>query len=63
MFNLGIKGLEQARIVGGVEVEDHKYPFVVPLKTYTDQFYCGGTIIDDLHVVTAAHCEVDVLVV
>jgi len=37
-------------IIGGAPVEPGRYPWQVDLKT------CGGTIVDSLHVVTAAHC-------
>ncbi|CAF4006284.1 unnamed protein product [Adineta steineri] len=42
------------RIVGGVEAVPHSWPWTVSLQS-RDHF-CGGTLIDNRHVVTAAHC-------
>ncbi|XP_066973090.1 trypsin-1-like [Macrobrachium rosenbergii] len=48
----------QPRIVGGQEVTpEHKYPWLTSI--YTDSgntFICGGSLIDDRHILTAAHC-------
>lgn len=46
------------RIVGGMEVSPaHKYPWQVGLKNnYNDKYWCGGTIINNQYVMTAAHC-------
>merc|ERR1719402_583955 len=46
------------RIVGGVETEENEYPWQVAL-TVDDpmtRLYCGGSLIDDRTVLTAAHC-------
>ncbi|RWS24025.1 cocoonase-like protein, partial [Leptotrombidium deliense] len=45
-------------IIGGTEVPDHKYPWMTYLVTrICGQYYgCGGSIIDERHVLTAAHC-------
>ncbi|CAF4469514.1 unnamed protein product [Rotaria socialis] len=42
------------RIVGGVEAVPHSWPWIVSLQI-RDHF-CGGTLIDTRHVLTAAHC-------
>mgnify|MGYP003729833353 CR=1 FL=1 len=42
------------RIVGGLEAIKHSWPWVV--RIYFGYTGCGGTIIDDNTVVTAAHC-------
>ncbi|UJR25226.1 hypothetical protein I4U23_006578 [Adineta vaga] len=42
------------RIVGGVEAIPHSWPWIVSLRI-RDHF-CGGTLIDSRHVLTAAHC-------
>ena len=54
----------QAQVVGGTAVPDGKYPFVAALlderrpgDDYDEQF-CGGTLIDQDSVLTAAHCVV-----
>jgi len=46
------------RIIGGSETVPHRYPWMVALvqpNQPTRQF-CGGTLISDRHVLTAAHC-------
>jgi len=46
------------RIVGGTEVKPaNKYPWHVALKkSWETKYWCGGTIINDRYVLTAAHC-------
>lgn len=46
------------RIAGGVETYPHEYPWMVAL--YLDQHRCGGAIISNRHIMTAAHCVDDV---
>ena len=50
----GIK--RQGRIVGGSDVSDSdKYPWMVGLSR-SGKFYCGGSLISNSWVLTAAHC-------
>ncbi|CAF1141948.1 unnamed protein product [Rotaria sordida] len=42
------------RIVGGVEATAHSWPWIVSLQS--GGHFCGGTLIDNRHVLTAAHC-------
>ncbi|GAV06684.1 hypothetical protein RvY_16631 [Ramazzottius varieornatus] len=47
------------RIVGGQEARPHAWPYVVHVRRkFEGRFYgfCGGTLISNLYVVTAAHC-------
>ena len=46
------------RIVGGIEANRNSWPWIVRLNVQIDNsFYlCGGTIIDDQTILTAAHC-------
>ncbi|MGE4319799.1 MAG: serine protease [Deferribacterales bacterium] len=53
-----------ARIIGGLEVSTGSLPFVVALLNTTgsteyDQQFCGGTLITNTWVMTAAHCVDD----
>merc|ERR1711962_518377 len=53
----GIKGGTQSdRIVGGQEAEQHEYPWQVGLVSRNGKTpWCGGTLISDRHIMTAAH--------
>merc|ERR1712027_242517 len=45
------------RIVGGVETEANEYPWQVALVSSSgSRPFCGGTLISNQHVLTAAHC-------
>ncbi|XP_058839014.1 transmembrane protease serine 9-like [Topomyia yanbarensis] len=44
-----------SRIIGGKEAPEHKYPWMVALY-YKNKFICGGSLINELYVLTAAHC-------
>ncbi|CAG9135328.1 unnamed protein product [Plutella xylostella] len=43
------------RIVGGYETKKLEFPWMAVLM-YNGRFYCGGSLINDLYVLTAAHC-------
>lgn len=43
------------RIVGGQETRRHQYPWMTVVQL-AGRFYCGGSLINDLYVLTAAHC-------
>uniref|UniRef100_A0A2A4IYT6 Peptidase S1 domain-containing protein n=1 Tax=Heliothis virescens TaxID=7102 RepID=A0A2A4IYT6_HELVI len=46
---------EASRIVGGVETAVNEFPWVARLSLH-NKFYCGGSLINDRYVLTAAHC-------
>jgi len=53
----GIPGPSE-NIVGGTEATPHSYPWMAALFV-DDKWFCGGTLISDEWVVTAAHCAKD----
>jgi len=46
----------QGRIINGTTVSREKYPFQAQVHSKT---FCGGVILSDTHVITAAHCLSD----
>lgn len=46
------------RIVGGQVAVPNSWPWLVSLQ-YNGRHFCGGTLIDQYHVLTAAHCFQD----
>lgn len=46
---------EQERIVGGQNADLGEWPWIAALFNTGRQF-CGGSLIDDRHILTAAHC-------
>ncbi|KAH8404480.1 hypothetical protein KR222_006159 [Zaprionus bogoriensis] len=46
---------DESRIVGGTTAGVSEYPWMARLS-YFNRFYCGGTLINDRYVLTAAHC-------
>merc|ERR1712037_742312 len=52
----GVEGPPAAgRIVGGIEAEEHEWPWQVALFI-DDAWFCGGSIISENYILTAAHC-------
>jgi len=43
------------RVVGGEETKLNEWPWQVAL-VYNNKFFCGGSLISDRHILTAAHC-------
>lgn len=48
--------LKPERLIGGRLSETCEFKHQVVIKSSGDAFLCGGSIIDDRYVVTAAHC-------
>lgn len=46
---------ESAKIINGEVTVPHQYPFTVALLI-DGRYFCSGTLIDDVNVITAAHC-------
>ncbi|KAL5285036.1 hypothetical protein ACFFRR_007023 [Megaselia abdita] len=46
---------DEPRIVGGETTNVNEFPWMARLS-YFNRFYCGGTLINDRYVLTAAHC-------
>lgn len=59
MFLLHFKGCgernDATRIVGGQAAGINEFPWMARLS-YFNRFYCGGMLINDRYVLTAAHC-------
>ena len=50
--------LNSGHIVGGQNADKDEYPWQIMLK-YDGDFYCGGSIINNRTILTAAHCVID----
>ncbi|PNF38228.1 hypothetical protein B7P43_G12389 [Cryptotermes secundus] len=50
-----LKQWAEKRIVGGTDAELHEFPWQVAIFL-DDLFFCGGALINDQFVLTAAHC-------
>jgi len=57
LLALADTSLGEDKIVGGVEAVPHEFPWQVSLRRKSDNFhFCGGSVLDENTVVTAAHC-------
>ncbi|XP_011502277.1 PREDICTED: chymotrypsin-2-like, partial [Ceratosolen solmsi marchali] len=57
-FTLGVGTFSKnLRIIGGSDADIREFPFFVSLRYIeTNTIFCGGAIISDRHILTAAHC-------
>ncbi|KAF2904504.1 hypothetical protein ILUMI_01672 [Ignelater luminosus] len=47
----------EVRVIGGLKAERHQFPYQVSLQ-YNGVHICGGVLISETRVITAAHCKV-----
>ncbi|KAK9499728.1 hypothetical protein O3M35_002722 [Rhynocoris fuscipes] len=54
----------RGRIINGREASPNEYPWIVALKAYFGEAFinCGGSIITQRHILTAAHCLLNMYV-
>lgn len=60
-FIFVIELVRKPRIIGGDEVDNKIFPWSVHIYMYDeagDKFQCGGSLISDQFVLTAAHCVI-----
>lgn len=44
------------RVIGGDEAKPHSFPWAAALLTRSGYHFCGGSLIAENYVLTAAHC-------
>ncbi|KAF5287772.1 hypothetical protein FQA39_LY15708 [Lamprigera yunnana] len=50
-----------SRIINGVDAADGEFPFQVSLRAVANSHYCGGSIISEYNILSAAHCFTQVM--
>lgn len=51
-----ITGAIGTKIVSGFTCHPRDYPYLIALRTINRNFYCGGSLVNKRHVLTAGHC-------
>lgn len=59
LLECGTKAYKTSRIVGGQEAQVGEFPWQVSLHIKNIAHVCGGSIINERWIVTAAHCVQD----
>ena len=54
--------ISSSRVVGGEDAVPHSWPMIVSIRMGKYEHTCGGTILSELYILTAAHCVVDTVV-
>ena len=52
----GVNSRSNTRIVAGQPADSKQWPWMVALLRENMEHYCGGVLITDRHILTAAHC-------
>jgi len=49
-------GFPEGRIINGYEAAKGEAPYIVSLQTTSNSHFCAGSLLDEVTIVTAAHC-------
>ncbi|KAJ9590907.1 hypothetical protein L9F63_016064, partial [Diploptera punctata] len=48
--------LDLSRVIGGTAASSGEFPYIVSLRSSANSHFCGGSIISNYYIITAAHC-------